>query len=97
MSASLRDVRVIADKEVGLDGGYRLELHGKDIGRVERTYPTWERRTKGRRYVNARGTCKRAEYDALKPGQWARGYRFRTLRDAVRYLFEQATSTEGLS
>lgn len=49
-------------------GGYIVLYHGEEIGKLERRYPTWERKPKGLRYVTARGTSSKAEWQIDAPG-----------------------------
>lgn len=72
--------------------GYKVMRDGELIGRVRKHFPTWERRTKGRRYVNARGTCKRPVWDAEDAKGEAVGYRHYTRGAAVAALIEAAES-----
>lgn len=48
------------------DGEYRVFLNGEQVGTVSRYHETWERRSRGARYVNARGTARRASWQHSK-------------------------------
>lgn len=43
-------------------GGYIVLYNGEEIGKLERRYPTWQRKPKGLRYVTARGTSSKPEW-----------------------------------
>jgi len=43
-------------------GEYVAYLNGERIGTISRYHETWERRSRGARYVNARGTSRRASW-----------------------------------
>lgn len=44
------------------NGGVIVFWHGVEIGKLERRYPTWQRKPKGLRYVVGRGVSKKAEW-----------------------------------
>lgn len=79
-------------KRVKYPPGYDVALNGAVIGLVQRHFPTWERRTPGRVYVNARGTCKRAEWWPRVAGQSVdRLGNYRTRAGAVQALVDVVT------
>ena len=74
---------------------YAVRLDGTPIGYVASAPYTWERRTRGRRYVNDRGVAKRPKWRAYAPdgkpcarGQASRGW-------AIELLVSEATRNGG--
>lgn len=75
--------------EDGFDGQPRYEvvLDGEAIGKIVGYFPTFERRSKGRNYVNSRWRSKTRYWVADYPGAGNMyGLPCRTRKDAVHYV-----------
>jgi hypothetical protein len=76
----------------------RWRVYQNDVllGMIERGERTWERRTRGRRYVNSRGQT-RAWYVGYLDELPRRGYERDTRNAAIRSLVDRALEMQNVS
>lgn len=65
---------------------YRVELDGVVIGKIEQTWPTFDRKPRGARIVTKRWETKRARWVALPPVRRGRSCMHETRKGAVADL-----------
>lgn len=70
------------------DGVYSVIVDGTVIGKVERYYPTIERRSSGKRYVNARWTAKTPAWRAIYLEGYVSPIRFKSRLAAAAWIAE---------